>query len=225
MKYLFLVYFFMLHIIGFAQQKNYPMPVIAATKTNVVYRGISNPISIAVPGYYAKDLVVKVNVGKLEKEESENEYTYFFNDTTQEKVVTFSVFIKLKNKKRKLICEWRFRILEIPKPNICLGSNYINGFLSYEKLQKANTIFAIYQTNILGCGISFRVDEFKVKHIKTNGDSTVFECTGQILNKEIKESFKMAEDGDTIFIYDITINGPTGKEKSEHELLFVIKKT
>jgi hypothetical protein len=36
------------------------LPVISSTKLNVVYRGIPNPISIALPGYFSKDIVVNV---------------------------------------------------------------------------------------------------------------------------------------------------------------------
>jgi hypothetical protein len=224
MKYFILILFFVLQLVGFSQQKKYSLPVISATKSNVVFRGIPNPISIALPGFFSKDIVVKVNIGKLVKEERENDYTYFFKDTIQENQVTFSVFIKQKNKRIKLVGSWDFRLKEIPKPIICLGSNCTNGFL-YENLQKASTLFATFQLNQTSCGLDFRVKEFKVKHIKTNGDSMVFECTNQILNKEIKESFKNAEDGDTISIYDIIILGPSRIEKSEHELLFVLKKS
>jgi|DEB19_MinimDraft_2_1074335.scaffolds.fasta_scaffold20339_2 hypothetical protein len=110
MKYFIFIFFFVLQLVGFSQQKKYSLPVISSTKSNVVYRGIPNPISIALPGFFSKDIVVNVNVGKLEKEESENDYTYFFEDTIQENQVTFSVFIKQKNRRIKLVGSWDFRL-------------------------------------------------------------------------------------------------------------------
>ena len=94
------------------------------------------PFQLRYQVFFSKDIVVNVNVGKLEKEESENDYTYFFEDTIQENQVTFSVFIKQKNRRIKLVGSWDFRLKEIPKPIICLGSNCTNGFLLYENLQK-----------------------------------------------------------------------------------------
>lgn len=74
------------------------------------------------------------------------------------------------------------------------------------------------------CGLRYEVKEFKVKHLKTNGDSSIFQNNGQLINSEIKESFKIAEDGDTIIINDVSVIGPSGLLKLTDELFFVIKK-
>lgn len=223
MKYCLLLFFFVLHLIGFAQQKSKPLAVVAAAKMNVVYKSIPNPIAIAVPGYKAEDLVVKVNVGTIYKE-LENQYI-FFSSAKDTNEVSFTVFVKLKNKKLKLISSSLFRLKEIPKPNICFGSNCANSLLFYNNLQKIHFIYTILDWNITMCGLRYEVKEFKVKHIKTNGDSSIFQNNGQLINSEINESFKMAEDGDTIIINDVSVNGPTGLLKLTDELFFVIKKT
>ena len=217
-----LFFFFVLQLVGFSQPKNQPLAVVASTKMNIVYKYIPSPIAIAVPGYYAKDLVVKVNVGTIYK--AYDEFIYYSNvkDTNE---VTFSVFVKQKNKKLKFISSSRFTIKEIPKPIISFGSNYSSGVLPYENLQNVKSIFAFIDWNLIICGARFEVKEFKVKYLKTNGDSSVFQNNGMIINSEIKESFKKAEDEDTILIYDIIILGPSGKERSDHELLFIIKKS
>ncbi len=207
---------------GFAQQKSKPIAVVAATKMNVVYKSIPNPIAIAVPGYKAEDLVVKVSVGTIYKEQ-ENQYI-FFSSAKDTNEVTFTVFVKLKNKKLKLISSSLFRLKEIPKPNICFGSNCANSLLFYNNLQKIIALYTIMDWNITMCGLRFEVKEFKVKHIKTNGDSSIFQNNGPLLNNEIKESFKNAEDGDTIIINDVSVIGPSGLLKLTDELFFVIKK-
>jgi len=219
MKYFILLFFFVLQLVGFTQPKNQPLAVVANTKMNVIYKYIPNPIAIAVPGYFARDLVVKVDVGTIDI--LNYDYIYYSNNKEKNEV-TFSVLVKLKNKKLKLISSSRFSIREIAKPNITFGK-YSGGILNYEKLQTINAL-VIGPLEIHLCDVSFRTKEFKVKHIKTNGDSSIFQCNEMILTKEIKDSFKKAEDGDTIIVYDITIYGPSGIEKRKDELLFVIQK-
>jgi hypothetical protein len=219
MKYCLLLFFFILHLIGFAQHKSKPMAVVAATNNNYIYRIFDNPLSISVSGHYNKDIVVKTSIGKIEYI-NYNSYNLNVGKCLEKSV---RIFVKLKNKKLKLISSSLFALKAIPKPNICLGSNCANSLLFYNNLQKINFIYTILDFQNT-CSLRYDVKEFKVKHIKTNGDSSIFQNNGQLINSEIKESFKNAEDGDTIIINNVSVIGPSGLLKLTDELFFVIKK-
>ncbi len=222
MKYLFLFSFLLFQIIGFAQPKNQPLAVIAATKNNIVYRGVINPLSIAVPGYYDKDIVVKTNVGKIE---------HFANSANYELIIgmcpdisaTVSVYLKKPNKKLQLVGEFQFQVKNLPKPILQLGSIVGDGVVSYERLNQANAIFAI-QACFTACDMGYKIKEYHIKHKHKNGTVSIFKATDNLLTAEIKESFNKAEDGDVIMVYNIIVNGPNGAESVEDELILDIKK-
>ncbi len=149
MKYLTLFFLFFIKLLVFGQAKNQPIAVIAATKNNVVYRNVINPISIVVPGYYNKNILVKTSVGKIEH--SENTSSYGLNTgLCSEQSATISVYLKMPNKKLQFVGEDKFIIRNWPKPILQLGSIDKDGVISYERLNQANSIFAI-QTCFTAC--------------------------------------------------------------------------
>ncbi len=222
MKYLFLLLFLLFQITGFAQPKNQPLAVIAATKNNIVYRGVINPLSIAVPGYYDKDIVVKTNVGKIEHIANSSEYE-LNTGLCSEISVTISVYIKKPNKKLQPVGVTQFRIKDWPKPIFQLGSIDNDGAVSYERLSHSNAIF-VFHSCFTVCGLRYTVKEFHIKHKHKDGTISIFKATNFLLTEEIKESFKKAEDGDVIMVYDVIVEGPNGTEKIDDELILDIKK-
>lgn len=209
-------------MIGFAQQKNYPMAVVAATKNNYIYKILDNPLSIAVTGYYHKDVVVKTSVGKIEYI---NYNSYYLNvGKCSEKSVMIFVYLKKPKGKLKLIDQSEFKIRDFPKPIIFLGENYGNKFISKSNLDSCFAIYFLLRDPFPNCDIRFNATEFFIKHKHKDGSTSIFKVTKtNLLTEEILESFKKAEDGDTIMLYDVTINGPNGIEKLSDELIFVVK--
>ena len=222
MKYLFLFFFILFQITGFAQPKNQPLAVAAATRNNIVYKGMPNPISIAVPGYYNKDIVVKTNVGKIEHYENTSNYT-LNTGLCSEKSLIISVYIRKPNKKLQLVGVSEFKIREWPKPIVQLGSIESDGYISYERLNNADAVF-ILETCFTVCDLGHTIKEFHVKHKRKDGTINIFKSTNSLLTEEIKESFRNAEDGDVVMIYDVTVVGPNGTEKIDDELILDIKK-
>lgn len=222
MKYLFLFSFILFRITGFAQPKNQPFAVIAATKNNIVYRGVINPLSIAVPGYYDKDIVVKTNVGKIEHFANSANYELFIG-LCPEISATVSVYIKKPNKKLSKVGEFQFKVKDFPKPIFQLGSIVGDGVVSYERLCQANAIF-VFQSCFVVCEMGYKIREFHVKHKHKDGTISIFKATNFLLTEEIKESFKKAEDGAVIMVYDVKVEGPNGIESIDDELILDIKK-
>jgi hypothetical protein len=222
MKYFIFLFFFVLQLVGFAQPKDQPLAVVASTQNNILYRNISNPISINVPGYYAKDFIVKTSVGKIENING----TSYYNLNTglcSEKLVKITVYLKKFKGKQKCVGEQNFALRNYPKPSLQLGPIDNDGFVSYQKLNGSNGIFAIDRCYSIN-GLAYTVTEFVVKHKHKDGSISIFKVpNSNLLTEEIKESFKKAEDGDTIMLYDVTVNGPNGIEKLPDELIFIVK--
>lgn len=222
MKYLFLFSFLLFEIIGFTQPKNQPLAIVAATKNNVIYRIVINPLSIAVPGYYDKDIVVKTNVGKIEHFANSSSYELFIG-LCPEISATVSVYLKKPNKKLQLVGEFQYKVKDWPKPIIQLGSIERDGLTSCERLNAASAIF-VFQSCFIVCDIGYKIKEYYIKHKHKDGTVSIFKATDILLTAEIKESFKKAEDGDVIMVYNVIVNGPNGTESVDDELILDIKK-
>lgn len=110
MKFTFFTLLFITYFFGHAQDslvsKRSNLGVIAATEMNVVYRGIINPISIAVPhakSYTISGLGVKKENGKY----------YIVPGAGNEMVVTLEIVLEDDS---KVVEEHVFRIKTVPYP-------------------------------------------------------------------------------------------------------------
>lgn len=222
MKYLTLFSLLFIQLLVFGQARNQPITVVAATRNNFIYRNVSNQLSIAVPGCYDKDIVAKTSVGKIEHFENSSNYELNIG-LCLEQSVTISVYLKKPNKKLQLVGEHKFIIRNWPKPNIRLGSIDYDGLTTYDRLNASNWISAI-QTCFTVCEIGYTIKAFYVKHKHKDGSISIYKSEGNLLTNEIKQSFKNAEDNDTIMIYDVLVAGPNGTERLDDELILVVKK-
>ena len=50
------------------------LPVVSATKMNILYAGLPNPVAIAVPGYKSEDLQVSISNGNITEGNLPGEY-------------------------------------------------------------------------------------------------------------------------------------------------------
>jgi hypothetical protein len=70
-----------------------PLAVVSATKMNVVYRGLENPISVSVPGYSASQTQVTSSLGSLKPAAQAGTFNLSIpvGDVNKELVVSVSV--------------------------------------------------------------------------------------------------------------------------------------
>lgn len=207
---------------GFAQRKTKPIAVVAATHNNFVYLNYPNPISIAVAGYKSNQIIVKTNVGTIEKSDCSN---YILSiDSSSETSLIITVFIKKSNGIFKLMGTSQFKIYPFPEPNLALNNiRDSGGFVTYEELIKANNLF-LYHKDFALNGIKYEVVSFTLLHSKESS-TAFFKTTGNQLTKEMKESLLQAKNLDQILILNIKATGAKGLlNLGSHLRLKVIKK-
>ncbi|MFZ4799326.1 MAG: GldM family protein [Bacteroidia bacterium] len=225
MKYFIFLFFFVTQLGVFAQPKDQPFAVVATNSMRLFIRNISNPIQVAVPGYYDKDIVITTNVGKIEHIENSVNYT-LNTGLCSEKKLTLCVFLKKPKGKLFKIFEGDYKIKPFPKPQVILGQIIDNGFVSYKMLNNSHAIFTMpFGFDFTLCDLQHRAKEFKVKHNHKDGTITIFKAKGNLLTEEMKDTFKKAETGDVITIFDVIVEGPNGIENADDELILEVKKT
>lgn len=163
--------------------------VIAADKMNVVYRGVSNPMTISIPGI--PDNNVNASAAGLSKQ-SGSKYT--LNPGTG-RTVEITATGKLPDG-QNISTKSEFRIKDIPRPE---GS--IRGESGSVKMPRNNleiaTVGALLEDFDFDLNLSVSGFKFKVP-----GQPTV-SVNGNKLNEQAKSALRRAGRGDAVQIFDI----------------------
>lgn len=178
--------------------------VISADKMNVLYRGIDNPISVAVPGITSDKLQVSIKNGTIS---GSNGHYIVKPGMAGEAIIDVSAEIKPGETQRVGSC--LFRVLSVPDPIITLGNYRPDNqkiFINKNNLLK-NTELKIPWN--LPLELKFEVTSFTY-NLLINGDVLTGEINGNKFNHEMLKIISSMKAGDRIIIENINILGPDG---------------
>lgn len=99
-----------------AQNANKPLVVVAADKMNMMYIGIENPLSIAVAGINAENLIVSISNGTISGSNGK-----YLADVKVPGEVYVIVSEKIDSDKVKVIDSIKYRVERIPPPHAEIG--------------------------------------------------------------------------------------------------------
>lgn len=178
--------------------------VVAASKMNIVYCDIENPLTIAVPGAKCEDLVVSVSSGIL----TGSGCGYTVRPERGRWLIVVRAEWKEGNTVRTASNE--FRVRDLPTPSALLGGRAADdGTIRLIDAQASRGVPARLQ------GFEFDV-VFKVVHFRfriQRGAATVFdsEAGGAKLSQTMIDASGSLAVGDVIRVSDIRGMGPSGK--------------
>lgn len=216
MKYL--ITFLFCAIICTAQTNSIPsqnLSVISAEKMNVVYRGIDNPIKIAVPGAVS----FRATAPGMRLDSIKGSGNYIINPGPGNEL-TVNVVAKMPDgtsKTEKKI----FRIKGIPAPYTQvnnLGSE--DGYLHINKDQLKNAIISARLNILMLTDTDLEAERFNVK-IKNK----VFHIQGSKITDEVFEKIKKLKKGGVIIISHVipqAYNSPEISYKAITPLLITV---
>lgn len=185
-----------------------PLAVISATKMNVVYIGLDNPISVSVPGYSANQVTVTSSAGgTLSKDKQAGTYLLKVNGTVRE--VEISASVKDSKGQVKKMGVQKYRVRNIPKPMPMLGSVEQSGPVAAGVLKSASFVFANLKDFAFE-GVSFKPFEYTVVYQPKKGDGRAYKGQGQNVSPEIKAMLNNVRTGDRITLLQVKANGPAG---------------
>jgi gliding motility-associated protein GldM len=164
--------------------------LIAADKMNVVYRGVSNPMSISIPGI--PNNKVSASASGLKKS-SGSKYVMNPGKGRTVKIVASGTLPD----GQRVSSSSEFRIKDIPRP-----SGSIRGETGSAKMPRANleksTVGAVLED--FDFDLNLKVSGFK---FKVPGQPTVIVKGGR-LDSRAKSALKRAKRGDAVQIFDIS---------------------
>lgn len=173
---------------------------------NIVYLGIDNPISVAVPGYSCKSLIVTASHGKLTAINEPPDCGYSYNADTLG-IVEFKISVKVKNR-LKQIGAAKFRVKAIPDPVAFVGG--ITGGeipLSQLKVQQGMNAWI----NGMDICSNFRVDSFNYAIVRDEKVIITGKNRSAYFDQDLKSHFSMLNNNDVILFYNIYCRGADRK--------------
>ncbi|MDP2336699.1 MAG: gliding motility protein GldM [Bacteroidota bacterium] len=193
-----------------------PGVTISATKMNVLYLGIANPISVSAPGVASQNLVVSINNGRVEKN-GEEYLIYPAKLDGLGNSTSISVTANMNGEKRPMGL-MNFRVKEVPPPLATIGGMN-GGTLRKEDLLAENGIFAELKDFLFD--LKFTVTQFDVSFT-----GTYVKTTSSKSNKftdEQKGFFSKLTPGSYIYIDNIMAKGDDGLNRPLSPISFKIK--
>lgn len=191
--------------------------VVSPQLMNVLYIGLDNPVNISVPGVAQSDVSATISAGTLNRK-GDGTYT-----VKVEQPGTTKVVVKAKvNGKEMIMGEQQFRIKRIPKPASTLDGVYGTGRITATKMKSTRGVVPIL--NDFVADVRYTVVSYEVSHRSKKEASITppYPVQGALFSGKAKELINRVAAGDAIFIDNIIVRGPDGKNQKIDAIAFDI---
>lgn len=208
-------------ISGFVIAQRPVSPVVSATKMNVVYRGIPNPIEIAVSGYTWRDLEVVVDPDHLlECNETGVCFLTPSNDVDL-RALEVQASISSESGEKTVLDPVSFRIKRIPDPELIWAGRTAQD----DVIHRASMLsFAPVAARMLDFDFDFgmKVVTFWLG-VERRGEFRYFRSDDPFLTEEMKQALVMTGPGDRVWLGNVNVSMPDGTERELPPLLLTLK--
>jgi len=189
-----------------------PSANVSATKMNVFYRGVDNPIKISASGIPDHRLDYSITAGKIIKTKDGYFVSSLDRSTLTINDITINVFALGEDKSRTKLGEQVFRLKELPDPLVRIrGMNEDNGITKGQIL--ANPYLICDLPEFVNFEYPFEVNAFSMTVYKANGESYDLYATDAELTGEMEKYIGgLRKNADVVF-KNIKVKGPTGDRK------------
>lgn len=180
-----------------------PSLTVAATKMNVFYIGVDNPVSISVPGMAAELIRPTISAGKLSRDPNSKDWIVNVEAGTTKTVISATADY---NGTRLNMGSSEFRVKRIPDP-VALIARQKEGAIDKNTLLAAGAIIpAMIDFEF---DLNFVVNSFTMATI-LNGDFIPKNTRGNQFSSEMIDLIQNARRGQKFFFENIQATGPDG---------------
>jgi hypothetical protein len=202
---------------GLLAQTQTPVAVVAATKMNVLYKGLDNPVAIAVSGVAQENVVVTITGGTIVKQSEQGEY--IIRPAADAKEVKVMVAAKIDGKVIS-VGQSSFRVKNVPNP-LPTFAGVREGSISMSQIVTSPFLIVILE-DFLFEGIAFRVTNFMFSYVE-NGNTKMERIMGNKLSDSIVAKIKLLPLKSILYFEDIKCVGPDGAERLLPSLILTIE--
>jgi len=205
--------------IGYAQRPLHP--VVSATKMNVVYRGIPNPIDVAVAGRMWDELEVRVD--SIHTWARLGEGSFVLTPSTDPSVQSVKVYVRIPEAPlgEQTLDPVEFRIKRVPDPSL-----YWMGLEASDQYVSRSTIFSFAPVASRMIGFDFDVKTRVIAFwlgVERHGVFTYFRSDTNRLTEDMKAALVQTQRGDRIWLGNALVSMPDGTERELPPLLLTLQ--
>jgi len=183
-----------------------PMASVAATKMNVFYKGLDNPVTVSVPGYPPSQLIVSGS-GPITISGSNGNYVVKANNTGPAKI---NVSVKTEDGRTISMGAQEFRVKQIPTPVLKWGGKR-SGELVAAGLAAASPL--IPEMENFDFEVYSRILSFELSYTGQGGLLQKREVTGNQIPGDLQAKIRAMRRGEKIFFSDVVIQLPSGERR------------
>lgn len=184
--------------------------VISSVNTRVLYLGMDNIISVAVPSYAAGQIILKTDHAEL----IDNKDHFIIRFDKAEKDIReciIQVFIKEADGSESYLEKQSFSVLPIPLPDVMLNGNIRSGRVGIEKLKTVVRLELISCLIWHGRETLFELSAYNFIYHPFNGLSRSVQYLQSELVPEQLQLMHNAKKGDVFIFSEIEIKIPNGE--------------
>lgn len=178
---------------------------ISADKMNVLYIGLDNPITIAIPGKNPNDVNARIDgAGTLTKKGGGQYIARVTKRGDIKIVVTVTEGGKSKSYQAP------FRVRSIPKPEAKLGT-LESGTHSAGVIAAQPGVYGTLGEGFAYEGVKYSINSYLIVYSPKRGDAIMITGQGSGLPPQAKSIMSRMKSGDRLIIDNIQATGPDGK--------------
>jgi len=183
-----------------------PMASVAATKMNVFYKGLDNPVTVSVPGYPPSQLVVSSS-GPISISGSNGNYIVKGTNTGPAKII---VSVKTEDGRTISMGAQDFRVKQIPTPVLKWGGKR-SGELVPGGLAAASPL--IPEMENFDFEVYSRITSFEMSYTGQGGLLQKREVAGNQIPGDLQGKIRAMRRGDKVFFSEVVIQLPSGERR------------
>jgi gliding motility-associated protein GldM len=193
-----------------------PSLTVAATKMNVFYIGVDNPVSISVPGIAEANISPSISVGSLTRDPSGKDWIVKVPQGQPRTTITVNAMYQGESRP---MGSAEFRIRRVPDPRAEIAGQ-VEGSIDKNTLLAANAIIPLMKD--FEFELFFEVKSFRMTTI-VGGDGISKRATGNRFTEEMVSMIKSARSGQKFFFENIQAEGPDKIPRSLNPISLEIK--
>ncbi|HTD98758.1 MAG TPA: gliding motility protein GldM [Mucilaginibacter sp.] len=188
-----------------------PSAVVSPDKMNVLFIGVSNPVSVSAPGIPKEKLHVSISNGSISG--SNGQYAVTVNSPGD---ATITVSGELMPGKTQVLGSTLFRIKRVPDPKAQFAGKS-SGSTSSANLKAQDRLFA--KLIDFYFDLKFDVVRFNMIILRPRQDAVSYSTNGSELSSQMKAALNTLSPGSRIIFTNIMAKGPGGERGLEDIIL------
>ncbi len=191
-----------------------PSLSVSATKMNVFYVAVDNPVSISAGGVSPDQITATINNGTISRVGNE----WVVKPSTPGKA-NVNVTAKLGDRVKNM-GSIEYRVKNVPDP-VAYIANSSGGAINRDILLAAGGLIPRMPADF-DFNLNFVITSFKLSGI-AKGDVVDFAGTGNNMTNQMKEFIRGVRKGQKVFFEDIYAKGPDGKNRKLNSIVITIQ--